>query len=82
MTYRYTLRNVPPQLDEALRQRAHEQGKSLNEVTLEALRAGLGLAGQPVKHRDLGDVAGTWVRDPEVEEALAEQRRGDPDLWR
>jgi plasmid stability protein len=77
----YTLRNVPPYLDEALRQRAREQGKSLNEVTLEALLTGAGLAGEPVKRRDLGDIAGTWIRDPETDKALADQRRLDPELW-
>jgi hypothetical protein len=78
----YTLRNVPPYLDEALRQRARERGKSLNEVTLEALLTSLGLAGEPVKHRDLGDIAGTWISDPEIDEALADQRRIDPEMWR
>ena len=78
----YTLRNVPPLLDEALRARAREEGKSLNEVTIEVLRTGLGLKGVPVKHRDLSDVVGTWVADPELEEALEDQRRIDPELWR
>jgi len=78
----YTLRNVPPHLDEALRRRAEEQGKSLNEVTLDVLLTGAGLAGEPVKHRDLGDIAGTWVDDPEIDKALAAQRRVDPELWR
>ncbi len=78
----YTLRNVPSHLDEVLRQRAQDQGKSLNDVALEALLNGLGLSGKPVKHRDLGDIAGTWVDDPEIDEALSEQRRIDPGLWR
>lgn len=78
----YTLRNVPSHLDEALRRRAQDQGKSLNDVALEALLNGLGLSGKPVKRRDLGDVAGTWVDDPEFDAALSEQRRIDPDLWR
>ncbi len=77
----YTLRKVPPQLDAALRAKAREEGKSLNEVTLEALLVGAGLAGQPVKHRDLSDIAGSWVADPATEEALLEQRRIDPELW-
>jgi plasmid stability protein len=78
----YTLRNVPSHLDKALRRRAQDQGKSLNDVAVEALLNGLGLSGKPVKHRDLGDIAGTWVDDPEIDEALAEQRRIDPGLWR
>lgn len=77
----YTIRNIPPYLDEALRARAHEKGKSLNEVTLEALQAGLGLTGEPIKRRDLSDIAGTWVSDSEMDEALQDQRRIDPELW-
>jgi plasmid stability protein len=78
----YTLRNIPPILDEALRSRARDEGKSLNEVAIETLLAGVGLAGEPVKRRDLSDIAGTWADDPEVTEALEDQRRIDPELWR
>lgn len=78
----YTLRNIPSYLDEALRARAREEGKSINEIAIETLLAGLGLAGQPVKHRDLSDISGSWVADPEVDKALRDQRRIDPDLWR
>jgi hypothetical protein len=78
----YTLRNVPPLLDEVLRTKAREEGKSLNDVTLEAIMAGVGLTGQPIKRRDLSDIAGSWVADPATEEALLEQRRIDPEIWR
>jgi hypothetical protein len=78
----YTIRNIPSNLDRTLRKRARELKKSLNEVTLEALLQGTGLHGAPVRHRDLGDVAGTWVEDPETDKALADQRRIEPELWR
>jgi hypothetical protein len=77
----YTLRNVPREVDRALREAARREGKSLNEAALEALARGVGLE-EPIRRRDLRDVAGTWVREPEVEEALEDQRRIDPDLWR
>jgi hypothetical protein len=35
-------------------------------------------AGAPVKYRDLSDIVGTWVEDPVVDAALAEQRRIEP----
>jgi hypothetical protein len=38
--------------------------------------------GQPVKHRDLRDLAGSWIDDPGTDEALSEQRQNDPELWR
>ena len=78
----YTLRNIPAPLDEALRQRAQEERKSLNEVAIEALTEAVGLSGVPLQRRDLSDIRGTWVEDPAVDSALADQRRIDPDLWR
>ena len=78
----YTLRNVPEELDHALRERARREGRSLNEVALEALKVALGLSEEAVVRRDLGDVAGTWIEDPQVEAALADQRQIDEDLWR
>lgn len=78
----YTLRNIPAEVDQTLRRRAREEGKSLNAVALEALLAGSGgqIGSLPV--RDLSDIAGSWVDDPEVDAALADQRRIDPELWR
>lgn len=78
----YTIRKIPAVVDRALRERARREGKSLNEVATEALARGLDLEGQPVRRRDLGAIAGSWVRDREVDRALDEQRQLDPDLWR
>lgn len=78
----YTLRSIPAALDTLLRRRAREEGKSLNEVALEALMRGLGLSDAPLQQRDLSDVAGAWEADRTTDAILAEQRRIDPDLWR
>lgn len=78
----YTIRNIPPDVDRALRRRAREEARSLNEVAVDALRRALGLAEEPVTQRDLKDIQGTWVDDPETDAALAEQRQIDPELWR
>lgn len=78
----YTLRNLPDRLDRAIRERAKLEGKSLNEVTIEALMRAFGLHGEPPPaERDLSGIAGSWVDDPELTAALSEQRRIDPDLW-
>lgn len=76
----YTIRGVPPVLDGRLREIAQQRGESLNAVALELLLRGAGLSGAVVQ-RDLSDIAGTWVADPEVDAALEAQRRVDPDLW-
>ncbi|MBN1345733.1 MAG: hypothetical protein JXQ73_23775 [Phycisphaerae bacterium] len=79
---RYTIRSVPPTVDAALRRRAKEEGKSLNQVVLDAL----GEAVAPeIQHRvftDLDHCIGTWKEDPECEAALADQDVVDPSLWR
>jgi hypothetical protein len=49
---------------------------------LEALADGLGLATQAKKRRDLSDLIGTWKPDRALEEAIADQDRIDPELWR
>ena len=78
----YTLRNVPAFLDRVLRRRAREKGASLNDVVLEALARGAGVTGEPVKYRDLRDLAGTWQEDPDFDEALRAQDTIDEALWR
>ena len=78
----YTIRQVPPQVDRALRQRAREERRSLNAVALEALERGLGLAEVPVRYHDLDDLAGTWVPDPEFDRAVEEMDQVDPELWK
>jgi hypothetical protein len=78
----YTIRKVPGALDLALRQRAREQGKSLNDVAIEALARGAGISGRPGRQRDLRDVAGTWRKDRAFDRALAAQDTVDEELWR
>lgn len=69
----YTIRKIPSLVDVALRRRAREQGRSLNEVVVEALAREAGVSGERVRQRDLRDVAGTWRRDRAFERALAAQ---------
>jgi hypothetical protein len=78
----YTIRGVPPALDEALRKRAHAEGKSLNAVAVAALADGLGLGDSDVVRRDLSDIAGTWISEAGVETAIAAQDEVDENLWR
>lgn len=78
----YTIRNVPDPLDAALRRKAREQGKSLNEVAVEALTRGAGLSEHRDRHRDLSDIAHTWQKDPAFDSALAAHDTIDEDLWK
>jgi hypothetical protein len=78
----YTIRGVPVAVDQAVRERARAESKSLNEVAVEALVDGLGLGDEDVVHRDLSDVAGTWKKNAVLDAALAAQDRVDEDLWK
>ena len=42
----------------------------------------LDLPPQPVKYRDLSDIAGTWVEDPAFDEAMRDQDQVDPEMWK
>ncbi|MGH7822658.1 MAG: hypothetical protein ACREQ9_23110 [Candidatus Binatia bacterium] len=77
----YTLRKIPAGLDRALRRRARQEGKSLNDAALEALQRGIGAGVEAVRQRSLRDLAGTWVEDPEFDSAIADQDQVDPRLW-
>ena len=78
----YTIRNLPARLDKLIRKRAKAEGKSLNTVAVEALMEAFGLRGSVPSHRDVGSLAGSWVEDPAVDEALREQRSIDDEMWR
>jgi hypothetical protein len=70
-------------VDRALRRKALEERKSLNEVLRDALlreAEGPDLPGRV--YTDLDALAGAWVDVPGFEEALAEQDRVDESLWR
>lgn len=77
----YTIRNVPSPVDSVLREKAKRQGKSLNDVALEALQTGAGVATQ-VRYDDLDEFFGSWISDTEVDKALEDQRRVDKGLWK
>ncbi len=68
-------------VDSALRKAAQTQGKSLNEIAIEALARGAGLTGEALRQRDLTDVAGTWRDDPAFDYAVAAQDAIDEKLW-
>jgi hypothetical protein len=77
----YTIRDVPPAVDAAVRRRARATGTSLNRAANDALADGAGV-GVARRRRDLSDIAGTWKRDRAVEAALAAQDEVDGALWR
>ncbi len=78
----YTIRGVPIRVDRALREKSRQEGRSLNQLALDALRRFVNVPEEPAAHRDLDDLVGSWIDDPDVDAALEEQRRIDEDIWR
>ncbi len=78
----YTVRGIPESLDKAIRRRARAEGKSLNEVTVEALAHSLGIGKESIALRDLKDIVGTWKKESSVEAALIAQDAVDESLWK
>lgn len=78
----YTLRQIPRSLDQALRRKSRQEGKSINQTAIEALHTGLALQGETVLHRDLDFMVGSWVEDSSFDEAIRAQDQVDAKLWR
>ncbi len=81
-----TLRNLPPELDKAIRKRARGKRTSVNKAVIGLLEEHLtpGKTRQVELHHDLDDLCGTWTEDTAAafDEALAKQRTIDPDVWK
>jgi len=77
----YTVRNIPKRIDDVLRKKAKAEGRSLNDVVLDALSRGAGLGTEKVKYRDLSWMAGTWVEDPAFDESMDEHEIIWPERW-
>jgi hypothetical protein len=78
----YTVRFVPREVDQSLRQRAKKRGESLNDVLLNALRESAGVSTSSGIHHDLDHLAGSMTADPQLDRALTEMRQIDEDMWR
>jgi len=81
-TKQYTIRNVPERVDQILKRKARQAGKSLNDIALEALLEG---AGENRLHRIdmdflVGSITPTEARL--LEEVLTSQRSIDEKLWK
>jgi hypothetical protein len=77
----YTIRNIPVELDRALKARAKQLGKSVNEVALDALASSVG---QSLPRRTLRNMPGAWSRAEaaRLDEYLEEHRTIDEELWK
>lgn len=80
-TMQYTIRGIPARFDAVVRQEAKASHQSMNVILLQALARGLNLGTEPIRFNDLDDLAGSWVKDPEFDRAMADMDKVDEAMW-
>jgi plasmid stability protein len=76
-----TIRNLPPDLAEALEQEKRRRGKSLNQTVIDLLGQGLGTRG--ARSNGLGGLAGGWSEEEFLDfgRVTAQFEEVDEELW-
>lgn len=77
-----TIRNLPPEIAEALREEKHRRRQSLNQTVIELLRQGLRVGAR--RSNGLARLAGNWSEEEHrrFEQTTAPFERVDEELWR
>jgi plasmid stability protein len=77
-----TVRNVPPEVAEALEREKRRRGESLNQTVIELLTQGLGVG--TARSNGLARLAGRWSEEEfeEFQRAVAPFEEIDDELWR
>jgi plasmid stability protein len=77
-----TIRNLPPDLSDALEREKRRRGQSLNQTVIDLLGQGLGATG--VRSNGLGRLAGGWSESEfrDFESATEQFEAVDDELWR
>ncbi len=81
-----TVRNLPPAVAKAVKEKARKEKLSLNKAIVKLLEEATGSDPGKKKaiHHDLDHLAGTWSQ-AEYEEFMAslrEHRQVDPEMWK
>ena len=81
-----TLRNLPPDLDKAIRKQARGKRMSVNKAVISLLEDYLAQYNRKraERHHDLDNLCGSWTEDAaaEFDRVLAKQRAIDQTLWK
>lgn len=81
-----TIRNIPPEVAEALEKTRTRSRASLNQTVIDLLRRALGVRGREEEKsgNGLASFAGTWTKEQHerFEAAVAVTEQIDEELWR
>lgn len=80
-TIQYTIRNIPEPVDQALRKRAAQSGKSFNQTVIEALNLQVFDTPSPPKADDFAWLRGVNTLDSKFGSAIADISAVDEQLW-
>ena len=78
-----TLRNLPPEVEKAIKRTAAREGTSKCRATVSLLERAVAGPKQPAAYHDLDHLAGAWSEKDarEFDRYLAKQRTVDKELW-
>ena len=78
-----TIRNLPPELADALEKEKQRRRKSLNQTTVELLAQALGIGPPGTRSNGLAALAGGWTAQQwrSFEESVALTEQVDQELW-
>jgi hypothetical protein len=86
MTRAITVRNLPPEVERAIKERARRDRSSLNRAVGALLEEATGhrTVGKRSRHHDFDKYAGRWgkAEADAFDASLRDQRRIDEDDWR
>lgn len=77
----YTIRNIPPAVDQALRKRSQQSGKSFNQTVVDVLALQTFGTTEPPVDNNFDWLFGVNTLDDSFDEAIAEQSKPDPKMW-
>src|SRR5512134_2211064 len=81
-----TVRNLPPEVAKAVKEKARKEKLSLNKAVVRLLEEATGVekGKKKILHHDLDRFAGTWSEAgyQEFVEAIKEHRQIDPKMWK
>jgi len=80
-----TVRNLPPKVAKAIREKARKERLSINKAVIKLLEEATGgQEGKKVVHHDLDRFFGTWSKEEAdaFDEALRQQRQVEPEMWK
>jgi hypothetical protein len=81
-----TVRNLPPEVAKAVKEKARKEKLSLNKAVVRLLEEATGVGREKKKavHHDLDRFFGTWTKEEAdaFDEAVREHRQIDPEMWK